>query len=404
MFTCGCTDSGLPGSGKVPADQSDLRSAVWNLEYYVTEDGPVYVPEDVGVDLECINPGLIGGSSGCNGYSAPYFLNDGDISIGIPTRTCIACLDENRMTIQDEFFERLENVSRVYILEGKLVFANSEGREMLVFINSGNPQELLRPGHMAVVEDVSGYTWELYPDPERSAIRDMPSNVYITLDFGKDGKFDGFSGFSEFSGTYTLENGRFGIGMVMVNAMSSSMASGAPAVEEKFFEKFEQVKGAYVDCDKLFFMNENGVEVLSFRKFSPEGTLWTLTTYLGDDGSATRLYGGNEITIEFESGRASGNAGCNSYFGDYELDEKGVLTFGAIGITEMYCEGKMDAESRYIYLLGDVASYSVNGEILKLYNLEEKPILVFSRAGSFQPQLPETRLSTGQMFLTVSEV
>lgn len=410
VFSSGCTGSPADIAEKFPAGQSDLQSAVWNLEYYMTEEGPVYVPEGVEVDLECINPGLIAGSAGCNGYSSPYFLDDGEISVENIFRTDMACIDragteENYiMATEREYLERLANVSRAYILDGKLVFADSDYREMLVFTDSGTEPERLHPGRMAGVEDISGYTWELYPDPEKSAIRDLPSNVYVTLAFDEEGRFDGFSGFSDFSGTYTLEKGRFVIGMVMVNAMSSSMASGAPAVEEKFFEKFEQVKGAYVDGDKLFFLNENGVEVLSFEKFSPEGTEWTLSSYLDEDGSTARLYGGAAITLEFEGGQVSGNAGCNNYFGDYEADEKGSLAFGMIGITEMYCEGRMDTESRYISLLGDVASYSVNGETLTLYNGEGKRLLVFSRSAPFQPELPDVHLSTGQMILSVSEV
>jgi len=383
LFTCGCTESPSVSAGKVPVNQSFLQSAVWDLEYYMAEDGPVYVPEGVEANLECINPCLIGGSAGCNMYSAPYFLDEGEISIGIPTRTTMACLDGNRMEVEDLFLKHLGNVSQAYIMDEKLVFAGSDGEEMLVFTDSGEKHEMLHPGYMAGPGDVLGCNWHLYADPERSAIEEeeIPEGADVTLTFGEDGSLSGNSGCNNYFADYTLEKGRLEIGMIGSTKMACADGD-LMDLESKYLNKFGQVEAAYVNGDSLFLMNENGVAILSFMKAStsPEGIEWTLTSYKDGEGAIVSVPAGAGITLKLEEGRAGGSAGCNSYFGDYNLDEKGALTFGMIGMTEMYCEGKMDLESRYLSLLGETAGYSMSGGILTLMDTEGKTILVFSGA------------------------
>ncbi len=349
----------------------------------MTDDGPVYVPEGVEADLECINPCLIGGSAGCNMYSAPYTLDNGAISIGIPTRTTMACLDGNRMEVEDRFLEHLGNVSQAYLMDEKLVFTGPDGEEMLVFVDSGEKHELLHPGYMAGPGDVTGCTWHLYVDPERSSIEEIPEGADVTLTFGKDGQLYGNSGCNNYFADYSLENGGLGIGLIGSTKMACANGD-LMKLESKYLDKFGQVSAAYVDGDSLFLLNENGVAILSFMNIpsSPEGTLWTLISYDDGEGSVVSVPAGTEITLELEDGRAGGNAGCNSYFGDYELGDAGALSFGMIGMTEMYCEGRMDMESRYLTLLGETAGYLVNGGVLTLSDGQGKTLLAFS--SSFQ--------------------
>ncbi|MBN1432351.1 MAG: META domain-containing protein [Methanomicrobiaceae archaeon] len=347
----------------------------------MTGEGPVYVPEGVEADLECINPCLVGGSAGCNDYSAPYFLDDGEISIGIPTRTCIACLDERKMEVEDLFLKHLSNVSQAYLMDEKLVFAGSDGEEMLVFVDSGEKHEMLHPGYMAGPGDVLGCTWHLYADPDRSSIEveEIPEGADVTLTFGGDGRLYGSSGCNNYFADYTLEKGRLEIGMIGSTLMACA-DSDLMVLESKYLTKLDQIEAAYVDGDSLFLMNENGVAILSFMKAStsPEGIEWTLISYNNGVGELVSVPADTEITLKLEEGRAGGNSGCNSYFGDYEMDDMGSLAFGMIGMTEMYCEGRMDMESRYLTLLGETAGYSMSDGVLNLMDTYGNRILVFS--------------------------
>lgn len=65
--------------------------------------------------------------------------------------------------------------------------------------------------------------------------------------------------------------------------------------------------------------------------------------------------GENRPTIFFDEDRAAGFAGCNRFFATARREGSG-LSLSHIGVTRMYCEGRMEAEQDYIARLGQVAS------------------------------------------------
>jgi heat shock protein HslJ len=86
------------------------------------------------------------------------------------------------------------------------------------------------------------------------------------------------------------------------------------------------------------------------------GTQWNLIFY-----RKTRVIDGISITANFDSGEINGNAGCNSYFGGYQIDGENIA-FGQIGMTEMYCsdpEGIMEQEDFYLGALADAQRYEI---------------------------------------------
>jgi heat shock protein HslJ len=376
VFASGCSSSSSDSAERIPAGQSDLQSAVWNLEYYVTEEGPVYVPDGVEVDLESINPNLISGSAGCNGYSSAYFLDEGNISIEDTLVTSMACLDERRMETEHSFLERLNNVSRTYILDGKLVFADPDYNEMLVFVDSGRDPENFHPGQMANQDDVAGHTWYLCPNIDENSLRGFSGNISVTLTFNQDGVLSGYSGCKKYSADYSLEKGRLTIGEIETEGDICPAGEGLET-EYMYLDKLKLINGAYVDRNNLYLLNGLGVESLTFEKRSPESTEWSLISYYDEEDGILSVPADTEITLKLEDGQAGGNAGCNSFFTNYETDGNGSLTFGMIGMTEMYCEEKMDLESRYLSLLETTAEYSTAGGNLKLMNSEGNTIMIF---------------------------
>jgi len=74
------------------------------------------------------------------------------------------------------------------------------------------------------------------------------------------------------------------------------------------------------------------------------------------------------VTIEFENGEVHGSAGCNSYFGSYEV-KGNVISFGMLAMTEMAClepESLMEQEQAYMQLLSEVETFALEGERLML--------------------------------------
>ena len=89
---------------------------------------------------------------------------------------------------------------------------------------------------------------------------------------------------------------------------------------------------------------------------SPEGVEWSLTSLAGE-----ALPAEVEVTLFLSGGETVGNAGCNSYFGSYELEGEALTFPNPFGVTLKFCEGApMDVETAYLPLLQATASWSID--------------------------------------------
>ncbi len=76
---------------------------------------------------------------------------------------------------------------------------------------------------------------------------------------------------------------------------------------------------------------------------------------------------GKTPTLVVEGSKLTGNAGCNNYFGDLNLDATaGNFSVKNIGSTRMSCES-MEVENTFLKMLGETDHYVVSGEMLELY-------------------------------------
>jgi heat shock protein HslJ len=99
-----------------------------------------------------------------------------------------------------------------------------------------------------------------------------------------------------------------------------------------------------------------------------EDTGWILDVY-GDRDNPKAVIDGTEITTTFSSDdrNVSGSAGCNNYFGSYEVGDG--LAIGMLASTEMWCgepEGRMDQETEYLKILQTAESYTIKDDVLTI--------------------------------------
>lgn len=95
------------------------------------------------------------------------------------------------------------------------------------------------------------------------------------------------------------------------------------------------------------------------------GTRWQLSA-IEQAGASQAPLPGSRITAEFEPGKLSGTAGCNSYGGDYAVSGSGI-TIGEMAQTAMGCEQPlMDQEARYTAALLTAKSYRIDGDTLAI--------------------------------------
>lgn len=97
-----------------------------------------------------------------------------------------------------------------------------------------------------------------------------------------------------------------------------------------------------------------------------DGTTWELER-LVVDGEMVPAIDGPTVTISFGGDSMSGFGGCNSYFGDYEVDGN-ALEFGPIGSTLAICDdavGTSDQEFAYLANLAAVDTFRVvDGQLI----------------------------------------
>jgi len=101
-----------------------------------------------------------------------------------------------------------------------------------------------------------------------------------------------------------------------------------------------------------------------------EDTTWVLVSY-GEQENRHSVLEGTQITATFDSteNQLSGSAGCNSYFGAYEVNGSKLSIPGPIAATEMAClepEGAMDQEQEYLKTLQAAESFQISDGELRI--------------------------------------
>lgn len=82
------------------------------------------------------------------------------------------------------------------------------------------------------------------------------------------------------------------------------------------------------------------------------------------------------IRIQQKDNRISGFAGCNSFFGTYELNQGNRIIFSKLGSTMMACPN-MAAETELLKVLETVNNYTISGNSLYLNRALLAPLVKF---------------------------
>jgi len=112
------------------------------------------------------------------------------------------------------------------------------------------------------------------------------------------------------------------------------------------------------------------------------GTEWLLNAYLNQAGELVAPLAGTFTSANFASGEVNGNAGCNNYFGGYEVDGTSIH-IGPLASTEMFCgnpTGVMDQETAFLNAMNSTAEYKIEAGQLQLMDASGETLLVFEVA------------------------
>lgn len=106
------------------------------------------------------------------------------------------------------------------------------------------------------------------------------------------------------------------------------------------------------------------------------GKKWKLVELAGRPVSNTAGEQDYFIQLDNEENRIHGFAGCNNFFGNFELEEGLRIKFSKIGSTMMACPD-MDTEKELFGILETVDNYTVYKNILHLNKARMAPLATF---------------------------
>lgn len=120
----------------------------------------------------------------------------------------------------------------------------------------------------------------------------------------------------------------------------------------------------------------------------PTGTFWKLEKFDGKDYSDFN-YNGKEVgfTLEKEDNRITGFAGCNSFFGTYELEAGNRIRFSAIGSTRMACPDSNFKENDFLEIFTMADNYTINDNMLSINVGRRAPLAVFKKVEMSQEDI-----------------
>lgn len=106
------------------------------------------------------------------------------------------------------------------------------------------------------------------------------------------------------------------------------------------------------------------------------GVKWTLVSL---NGAEVQLSDQNsEVFIQFNEAekRVNGRAGCNRFFGNYEMEDS-KLKFSPMGATRMACPD-LQIENAFFQMLEEVDSYKIKDHLLTFLS-KGKEVAVFKK-------------------------
>lgn len=198
------------------------------------------------------------------------------------------------------------------------------------------------------------------------------SSVFLTIN-KQDLSIVGKSGCNSFNMNFTVNNNKC---IKTGDAAGTLMACNEAAMqlESEFLSTLQNRKfKVRTKENKVIFKNWWGKTIMTFEKQSTEGVWkfiasnnWKLIQLnnIGKD------YKNASITFDLNQNRVSGNAGCNNFFGSFEINAD-YINFSQMGSTKMACmdEEANQTETQFLGILSNQKlRYDLADQTLNFYD------------------------------------
>jgi heat shock protein HslJ len=190
-----------------------------------------------------------------------------------------------------------------------------------------------------------------------------------TLVLAAGGTFTGTTGCNTLSGTWTgSADGAFTVTPGPMTQMACTN-SAVPAQEQALTSGLPKVTDSTLDGTTLTFQDASGNALFTWTR-GPDGVdgSYTVTGLNNGNGAVVASAATQKATMQFGAdGTVSGNTGCNSFSGTYEVTGNNLTINGDVAATMMACETEAQAvEQQFLAALGNVATWERTGQQLTL--------------------------------------
>jgi heat shock protein HslJ len=217
---------------------------------------------------------------------------------------------------------------------------------------------------------LAGTLWELaeFAPEQGTELVAVPDGVSATISFSED-QVSGSGGCNQFTGSYTTDGSSISIGPLATTLMGC--LPEVAVVEAAYLMRLDEVTTYAIVEGTLTLSDDAGTVVLSYTESVPlplEGTTWLATGINNGTGGVTSLIEGTTATAVFtDDATVSGEAGCNTFSGGFELDGE-AITIGPLATTRMACADADLAtqEANYLAALERVTTWTITRDRLEL--------------------------------------
>jgi heat shock protein HslJ len=239
--------SGCGGADGGGADVSSLEGKPWVL----TSGVSLPQGDTVATPSASFKSGTVGGSTGCNRYTAGYTVDGDSLHIGQVATTRMACVPPAD-AIEREYLAALGKVTGWALEDGTLVLVGDDGGELLRF-EAASPVG----------------SWEATGVLSGDAFVSLVAGTKITARFGADGALGGSAGCNTYTSSYTTDGG--GIEITPPAATRKTCASPAGVMEQEtaYLAVLPVAVSYRVDGRSLELLSADGTFVATFTRGAP---------------------------------------------------------------------------------------------------------------------------------------
>ena len=197
------------------------------------------------------------------------------------------------------------------------------------------------------------------------------TDVTVTAVF-KGGVLTGNSGCNGYSTAYQLNGSKLTIS-AQIRGTLVGCPAGPTAVEQGYRARLPQVKSYEIKGKTLTLLGSKGTALLVYTATDGASAIvgqWTATSYY--TGTAIQsVEVGSTLTADFKAGDVSGESGCNSFGGPYEV-KGSTIKLGPFRSTLKACTDPVlqTQEQKYLAALELATTYEVTATNLQLFRAD----------------------------------